>query len=125
MVIKVKENQFEDFFLIPSASTDSFTSIDELKQYFYNKNISFEGVDSLKFFTVYLNDKCVGRVSIEINKKYNDHHNSKIGFGGFFDCIDDELAKKALLTSAMDWQRERGIKSMSLLIDNKITKIEI
>jgi GNAT superfamily N-acetyltransferase len=59
----------------------------------------------------------VGRVSAQIDHRYNDFHRDehgpqRAGFWGFFECYDDPDAARALLDSAAEWLRGRGVKEM-------------
>lgn len=54
-------------------------------------------------------NKIVGRIAAIHNKNYNDYHESKIGFFGFFECINEPEVAKLLLDKASAWIRERGL----------------
>lgn len=56
--------------------------------------------------------RAVGRVSAAVNRRFNEHYGSTIGFFGFFDVEDDAEATRALLDSAAAWLRDRGMTSM-------------
>ncbi|HZK48689.1 MAG TPA: hypothetical protein VFD74_03705 [Thermoleophilia bacterium] len=54
----------------------------------------------------------VGRVSAAINHRFNAHHACRIGFFGFFDCIDDPDVAGALLDRAKEWVSARGMSAI-------------
>ena len=54
----------------------------------------------------------LGRVSAAVNHRFNEHYGSKIGFFGFFDVCDNYEVAEALLNSARDWMRDRGMTVM-------------
>lgn len=54
----------------------------------------------------------VGRVSAAVNRRFNEHYSSSIGFFGFFEVVDDEQAAVALLDSAREWLAARGMTVM-------------
>ncbi len=54
--------------------------------------------------------RLVGRVSAAVNRRYNDHYGTKIGFFGFFDVAPEYAAAEALLSRACSWLGERGMK---------------
>jgi len=54
----------------------------------------------------------VGRVSAAVNRRFNEHYNSKIGFFGFFETIEDYEVAKLLLDKARAWLKERGMTVM-------------
>ncbi len=56
--------------------------------------------------------RAVGRVSGAINRRFNAHYGSKLGFFGFFEVEDDYEATAALLDRARDWIGERGMEAM-------------
>lgn len=56
--------------------------------------------------------EAVGRVSAAINHRFNEHHNTKIGSFGFWDVVEDYNTASALLDSARDWVKERGMEVM-------------
>jgi GNAT superfamily N-acetyltransferase len=51
----------------------------------------------------------VGRVSAAINRRFNDHYKTRIGFFGFFEVIDDYDVAKSLLDHARAWVKGRGM----------------
>jgi len=53
----------------------------------------------------------VGRIAAVINRTHNEHHKDKIGFFGFFDCIDDQEIANTLFDKAADTLREKGFES--------------
>ena len=54
----------------------------------------------------------VGTVTAAINRRFNEFHNTKIGFFGFFEVIDDFAVAQALLDAARAWITERGMEVM-------------
>lgn len=56
--------------------------------------------------------RLVGRVSAAINRRFNEHYGSRIGFFGFFDTIDDPAVAEGLLDHARRWLTERGMEHM-------------
>lgn len=60
-------------------------------------------------FLAWQDGKPVGRVSAAINKRFNDHYSTHIGFFGFFEVIHDYEVAKALLDRARVWVEGRGM----------------
>jgi GNAT superfamily N-acetyltransferase len=56
--------------------------------------------------------RAVGRVSAAINRRFNDHYKSKIGFFGFFEVEEDFEAAAALLDAARAWIKAQGMTAM-------------
>jgi hypothetical protein len=56
--------------------------------------------------------RLLGRVSVAINHRFNEYHNSSIGFFGFFETANNFAVAHALLDSARDWLGARGMDIM-------------
>jgi GNAT superfamily N-acetyltransferase len=52
--------------------------------------------------------RVVGRVSAQVDRAFNDHHDNRWGMFGFLEVEDDQEALDALLAAAKGWLRERG-----------------
>jgi GNAT superfamily N-acetyltransferase len=63
-------------------------------------------------FLVYKGKTPVGRISAHVNHQYERFRNQDTGFFGFFECIEDVDAAKALIAAAERWLRDRGKKRM-------------
>jgi GNAT superfamily N-acetyltransferase len=63
-------------------------------------------------FLAWQKGKPVGRVSASINRQFNQYYNSKIGFFGFFEVIQDYNIARALLDAAKKWIKDRGMTVM-------------
>ncbi len=53
--------------------------------------------------------RIVGRIAVLINDIHNQKYSEKLGFFGFFECIDDPAVAKALFDVGCDWLLERGM----------------
>ena len=58
------------------------------------------------------NGSIVGRISAAVNHSFNDYHNDRIGFFGFFDVENDYEAASALLDGAKEWLTSKGMVMM-------------
>lgn len=58
------------------------------------------------------NDEVVGRISASVNRLYNEFHESHVGNFGFFECIDDVEVARALLSTALEWNAQRGMTAL-------------
>ncbi len=54
----------------------------------------------------------VGTIAAHVNDRYNEFHQDKIGFFGFFECLDDADAARALFEAAADWCRSQGVRAI-------------
>jgi GNAT superfamily N-acetyltransferase len=57
-------------------------------------------------------DRVVGRISAQVDRAFNEYHDSRWGMFGFLDLEDDPEALAELLAAAERWLRERGCDRM-------------
>lgn len=63
----------------------------------------------IQLFLLYDEGKIVGRIAAINNNNHNKVYESKDGFFGFFDCINDATVAKQLFEAAQDWLRQKGL----------------
>jgi GNAT superfamily N-acetyltransferase len=63
-------------------------------------------------FLAWQDGKPVGRISAAINKRFNDYHNTRIGFFGFFEVIHDYEVAGSLLDRARIWVENQGMNTL-------------
>ncbi len=93
---------------------DSFYSpqlTKDLKVHFSDKNPFFRHAD-IKFFLCFKDGKPAGRVASIINHQHLRQHNENAGFFGFFECINDSEASKALLSAVCNELRVQKMEIM-------------
>ncbi len=76
-----------------------------------NKNPFFENAD-MALYLARQNGKVCGRIAAIEDRRYNEHHNKKTGFFGFFECINDETVAKLLIKVAAGWLKDRGLNEI-------------
>jgi len=54
----------------------------------------------------------VGRLSVLINRVHNRKYADRLGFFGFFECVDDTAVAQALFRAGAEWLRERGMEAV-------------
>ncbi len=54
----------------------------------------------------------VGRIAAIVNRAHNEIHEEKTGFFGFFETLPDPSVPPALLQTAAEWLRARGMERM-------------
>lgn len=64
------------------------------------------------FFVALRDGRPVGRISAQINRRHLDVHNDATGHFGFFNAIDDPSIARALVETATQWLRARGMRRM-------------
>lgn len=60
-------------------------------------------------FTARRDGKAIGRIAAIHNRRHNEIHHDRVGFFGFFECIDEQEVADALFQKAMGWLQERGL----------------
>jgi GNAT superfamily N-acetyltransferase len=70
------------------------------------RNPFFQHADA-EYFLAWRGDRVVGRISAQIDRRFNEFHDNDWGQFGFFECEDDPAIAAALLEAARGWLRER------------------
>src|ERR1700739_475045 len=68
----------------------------------------FHKHSSLQTFLAYDGDKVVGRIAAIFNTNHNAFNNVSDGFFGFFDCINDQDTANLLISTAVEWVKQKG-----------------
>lgn len=76
-----------------------------------SKNPFFEHGEA-EYFLAERDGAVVGRIAAIANRLHNETHEDKVGFFGFFECIDDQAVADALLAEAAAWLRPRGFDTI-------------
>lgn len=79
----------------------------EQKKLIDTENNPFYDNGDIALFLAEQNGEICGRIAAIIDHRYNDYHNAKTGFFGFFECIEDESTTELLFKVAVDWLKER------------------
>ncbi len=72
------------------------------------KNPFFEHAEA-QYFLAEREGRVVGRIAAIDNRLHNEIHQEKVGFFGFFEVEQDQAIAEALLATALDWVRGRGL----------------
>ncbi len=103
--------------------------MDQKKLINTEKNPFFDNAEMALFIAEH-NGEIAGRISAVVDHRYNEHHGTKTGHFGFFECIDNQQTANLLFRVASDWLREKGMKdvlgpaspgmmdTIGLLVDN-------
>jgi hypothetical protein len=54
----------------------------------------------------------VGRIAAIHNRAHNEFHTDRVGFFGFFDCVNDQTVANALFDEAAAWLKARELTAM-------------
>jgi len=82
------------------------------KKFFNKSKNPFYDHSEAQLFLAYKDGKIVGRISAQTNTQHNKTHNDKIGFFGFFECINDQKVADLLFDTAKEWLKKKGLDTM-------------
>ncbi|MDR0927466.1 MAG: hypothetical protein LBO69_06835 [Ignavibacteria bacterium] len=80
---------------------------EEMKNFDKVKNPLYEHAD-YQLYIAEMDGEIVGRIAAIENRRHNEIHNDKIGFFGFFECINDQNVANALFDAAKQWLIDKG-----------------
>jgi len=72
----------------------------------------YHGEAEVTHFLARRDGATVGRISAAVNRRFNEHYQTRIGFFGFFECVEDFDVAKGLLDRAREWIAARGMNTM-------------
>lgn len=87
---------------VPPFKNDIYAMMNEKKHPFYDHSIS-------EFFLAKQDGRVVGKLSMLINRPFNEYHHTKDSEFYLFDCIDDQEVANALFGLAEKWTLEHGM----------------
>jgi hypothetical protein len=90
---------------VPPLLMDRRKLMDRAKNPFYRHA-------EAEFFIAWRDGRIVGRIGAIVNHNHNAEHKDKVGFFGFFECIDDQEVADALVRTAKEWLAARGMTAM-------------
>jgi hypothetical protein len=90
---------------VPPLLMDRRRLIDRGKNPFYKHS-------SLAMWLAERDGAIVGRIGAIVNENHIKEHNEKVGFFGFFECLDDREASNTLFQTACRWLKEQGMEAV-------------
>jgi GNAT superfamily N-acetyltransferase len=90
---------------VPPLRRDVTALLDRGKNPFFNHA-------EAEYYLAERDGAVVGRIAAIHNRLHNETHDDRVGFFGFFESIDDQVAADALLDAAAGWLRQRGLDTM-------------
>jgi GNAT superfamily N-acetyltransferase len=63
-------------------------------------------------FLAWRDGVAVGRIAAIVNRAHNEFHEDRLGFFGLFESVDEQPVADALLRTAEEWLRERGMDAV-------------
>lgn len=76
-----------------------------------NKNPFYQHAE-IEMFLAERDGELVGRIAAIKNDLHNKTHNDKVGFFGFFECINDQAVANSLFDAATVWLKTKGFDTM-------------
>lgn len=95
----------DDKYWVEPLRFDVKNNLDEKKNPFYKHS-------KIKLWLAKKNGEIVGRIAGIINDNHNKFHNDKVGFFGFYECINDKNVSKMLLDKAAEFVKENGMDTL-------------
>lgn len=84
----------------------------DVKNNLSEKKNPFYQHSKLKLWMAKKNGEIVGRIAGIINDNHNKFHKDKVGFFGFFECINDKQVAKLLFEKAAEFVKENGMDTL-------------
>jgi predicted GNAT family acetyltransferase len=91
----------------------------EYKIFFKTKN-EFWRHSECCLFLAYKNESAVGRIATIIDHSFANPENKKIGFFGFFECLEDKNLAFELLKVAEEWLKSKKVTHMQGPINARV-----
>jgi GNAT superfamily N-acetyltransferase len=61
-----------------------------------------------QLFLARAHGEITGRIAAIVDRRHQEVHGDRVGFFGWFECVNDQETASALLEAAAEWLRERG-----------------
>ncbi len=90
---------------VPPLIFDVKNNLDTKKNPFYQHA-------KIELFLAYKGSEIVGRIAGIVNDNHNKFHEDKVGFWGYFDCINDCEVAKSLFDSVKEFLISNGMDTM-------------
>jgi hypothetical protein len=91
----------------------------EIRDFFKKKN-SFWMHAEARLFIAYQDNIAVGRIAAIVDHKFCETTGEKVGYFGFFECINDFAIASALFEAAEEWLTAKGMSLMRGPINGRI-----
>jgi len=90
---------------VPPLRMDREKLIDKKKNPFYKHS-------QMELFLAERNGEVIGRIGAIVNDNHNKEHNDKVGFFGFFECVNEQAVANALFDEAKKYLLSKGMNAM-------------
>lgn len=90
---------------IPPLRLDQKENLGYAKNPFYDRN-------EIQTFLAVKNNEPLGRLAAIVNHGHVERYKEKLGFLGFFECVDDIEVAAELFDAAREWLKEKGMTAV-------------
>lgn len=90
---------------VPPLRMDREKLIDKKKNPFYTHS-------QMELYLAERNGEVIGRIGAIVNDNHNKEHNDKVGFFGFFECVNEQEVANALFDEAKKYLKSKGMNAM-------------
>ncbi|ASQ90319.1 hypothetical protein CHL67_04720 [Prosthecochloris sp. GSB1] len=90
---------------VPPVIADYMKTLDKEKYPLYDHA-------DLAMFTAWKDGRMAGTIAAIENRRHNEMHRDKVGFWGFFECVNDQEVANALFDAAAQWLKAKGLDAM-------------
>lgn len=90
---------------VPPLIVDRMSMLDKAKHPFYK-------IADVEFYLAEKDGEVVGRIAAIVNHIHNKTHEDKVGFFGFFECINDQEVANKLFDTAKEYLISKGMDTM-------------
>lgn len=95
----------DDPYWVPPLISERVEFLDQERHPFYQHA-------EVELFVARRDGKLVGTIAAILNHQHNEFQKEQVGFFGLFEVLRDQEAAEALLETACDWVRERGMEAI-------------
>lgn len=92
----------DDDKFVPPVKADRRKLLNKEKNPFFSHS-------EIAHFLAYEGKHIIGRLSAIVNRNHNKTHNDKVGFFGFFECINHQKTANMLFFEAEKWLKSKGM----------------
>jgi len=106
--------RFVDFEWVPYKGNPYWVPplrLDRNKTLDRKRNPFFQHAE-MEMFLAERNGSVVGRIAAITNDNHVKEHKEKVGFFGFFECLQDQETARALLNAASAWVKGKGLEAI-------------
>ncbi len=90
---------------VPPLLMDRYKILNKEKNPFFQHG-------EIQLFLAYRGKEIVGRIAAIKNDLHNSIHKDKVGFWGFFECLNDQEAANKLFDAAKAWIKSKGFDKL-------------